>query len=265
MNRTRFAPTPSGFLHLGNIFNLLIVQIFSEIFSADILLRIDDGDKARVRKEYVEDIFRILDILEIQPKLGPRNFEEWLTKYSAEEHTQEIRKFFHLLTEKGLPQYVCKCSRTEIGSERKCVNRCASQNYGYVPGEFAIRAIYTLDDHPVIWRRDDLPSYHLSSIYDDELWKITHILRGDDLRVSTNFQKWIARFVPNSYFESAMVMHHPLKTDGMGIKFSKSVLNQGQPLSITSDQISVLHKEAEAWISKAVSEGGLEPPSPFGH
>ena len=265
MNRTRFAPTPSGFLHVGNIFNLLIVKIVSEIFSADILLRIDDSDKARTRKEYVEDIFRILNILEIQPNMGPRNFDEWLKQFSAEGRTQDLRNFYHMLTEKGLPQYVCKCSRNEIGSKRKCVNSCDRRNFEFIPGEFAIRAMYTPEEHPVIWRRDDLPSYHLSSIYDDELWKITHILRGNDLLFSTSFQQWIARFVPNSYFERAKVMHHPLKTDEMGRKFSKSVLNQGQPLTITSEQISGIHKEAEAWISKVVSEGGLEPPSPFGH
>ena len=55
--KTRFAPTPSGYLHLGNVYNALACQKWAKENNAKLVLRIDDIDQARFRIEYLEDIF----------------------------------------------------------------------------------------------------------------------------------------------------------------------------------------------------------------
>ncbi|MFM8896894.1 MAG: glutamate--tRNA ligase family protein, partial [Actinomycetales bacterium] len=68
---TRFAPTPSGFLHEGNAVNFLLVQRLADALGATVLLRIDDMDVDRLRDEYVEDIFEVLHWLGLQWQAGP--------------------------------------------------------------------------------------------------------------------------------------------------------------------------------------------------
>ena len=57
---TRFAPTPSGFLHLGNLYNLLLVERLAKQLGADLILRVDDLDRSRYRRKYAKDIFRMM-------------------------------------------------------------------------------------------------------------------------------------------------------------------------------------------------------------
>src|ERR1700761_6754186 len=81
-NKTRIAPTPSGFLHLGNVLSFAITAVIAEKTNAKILLRIDDLDRDRVNKQYVQDIFDTLNFLEIPWDGGPRNFGEYESEYS---------------------------------------------------------------------------------------------------------------------------------------------------------------------------------------
>ena len=67
----RYAPTPSGFLHEGNICNFLLVWVLARASGGKILLRIDDLDRERFRKPYLEDIFRKLDSLGLDYDEGP--------------------------------------------------------------------------------------------------------------------------------------------------------------------------------------------------
>ncbi|MCO6466579.1 MAG: hypothetical protein J5I53_08190 [Bradyrhizobiaceae bacterium] len=57
--RTRIAPTPNGYLHLGNAVNAVITWMRARMAGGSVLLRIDDVDQSRVRREYVEDVFRM--------------------------------------------------------------------------------------------------------------------------------------------------------------------------------------------------------------
>lgn len=58
--RSRLAPTPSGFLHAGNVVNFLVIDAIARASGATLVLRIDDLDRSRVRSEYVSDIFTTL-------------------------------------------------------------------------------------------------------------------------------------------------------------------------------------------------------------
>src|SRR5258708_37010017 len=80
--RTRIAPTPSGFLHLGNVVSFVRTVELGKRKGAKVLLRIDDLDRERVEPEYVQDIFDTLEFLELPWDEGPRNVEEFERDWS---------------------------------------------------------------------------------------------------------------------------------------------------------------------------------------
>ena len=73
--RTRIAPTPSGYLHVGNAYNFYLIQKYAKEKKGTILLRIDDFDFDRARDEYIEDIFKALEWLQITPDEDNHCFE----------------------------------------------------------------------------------------------------------------------------------------------------------------------------------------------
>ena len=75
--KTRIAPTPSGFLHVGNAVSFLITYCLAKSENGKLLLRIDDLDRERYRKEYLEDIFYALDWLGIQYDEGPSSVADF--------------------------------------------------------------------------------------------------------------------------------------------------------------------------------------------
>ena len=71
--KTRIAPTPSGYLHIGNVLSFVITAGLAEQTNARILLRIDDRDRDRMLPEFVDDIFETLQFLGIPCHEGPKN------------------------------------------------------------------------------------------------------------------------------------------------------------------------------------------------
>ena len=80
--RTRFAPTPSGYLHLGNAWSLALTWLLARSRGGSIHLRIDDLDAARLRPEYLEDIFASLEWLGLDWDGGPRDPADFLARHS---------------------------------------------------------------------------------------------------------------------------------------------------------------------------------------
>jgi glutamyl/glutaminyl-tRNA synthetase len=79
---TRYAPTPSGFLHLGNIYSFILTYHLAKKHQAKILLRIDDLDSDRIKPAYIQDIFDSLDFMELPYDLGPRLTKEYEAEFS---------------------------------------------------------------------------------------------------------------------------------------------------------------------------------------
>jgi len=238
---TRLAPTPSGFLHIGNCVNLTLVDWLARSHGGHVVLRIDDIDADRYRPEYVDDIFRVLDMLGVQWQGGPRSRPEFETSYAMRDKTQYYRAEAMSLHEAGLA-YVCTCSRAELraAGSRTCVRNCREGNLRLQPGAAALRmrvppgAAVETDGHIinidramgdfVIWRRDDQPSFQLASVIEDRDMKVTHVVRGEDLLASTAAQLFLAPSVNASTFTDARFIHHRLVTDPEGRKLSKSQL-----------------------------------------
>ena len=227
---TRIAPTPSGFLHEGNLVNFLLVQRLATDVGADIALRIDDMDVFRLRPDYVEDIFRCLEWLGIEWQAGPRDMAEYEAQAPVEDRAERYFERLEDMAKAGLPAFVCACSRRDLGRDARCERGCEEKRLKLTQGKTAIR-VRVPESEPelraamgdfVVWRREDLPAYQLQSLIDDEDLAITHIVRGEDLRDSTVAQRYLAQFIPDSKFLRAEIRHHALVLSTSGEKLSKS-------------------------------------------
>src|ERR1044072_306277 len=110
---SRIAPTPSGFIHVGNALNFILTSLLTDRESGTLRLRIDDLDSGRIRPEYLDDIFESLSWLGIQCDLGPTNVADHEMNYS-----QSLRIPLYLGAINSLVQngstFNCACSQTRI-------------------------------------------------------------------------------------------------------------------------------------------------------
>ncbi|MEZ4738952.1 MAG: glutamate--tRNA ligase family protein [Flavobacteriales bacterium] len=243
--RTRLAPTPSGFLHVGNAFNFLVSALLAKDSGSDLLLRIDDLDTERVRSEYVEDIFRSLEWLGIRCDKGPSGPEELATTWSQAHRLDRYRGLSQQLERMGM-LYPCACSRSEMAErvETGAPHACASTTsptvtpgspwrlripdpsvvrYKELSGRTVENDLFALMEDPVlITRGNGRPAYQLASLADDVDFGITFIVRGEDLRPSTTCQAFLADRLGLDDFAEVRFHHHHLIVDADGSKLSKS-------------------------------------------
>jgi glutamyl-tRNA synthetase len=220
---TRIAPTPSGYLHLGNVYHLLLTKLFKNLSDGSLHLRIDDHDHERFRLEYVEDIFEQLDWLEMTWTSGPATVNDFTKSYRQMDKLEYYRSlFFQFQLESQEKLYVCACSRTQL--QNASINPCREQKLIYTKNETTIRYFNDqLKLDGVIWRKDDLPSYHWVSLCEDIEHKINFIIRGEDLLESTHLQLAIAQdFTQFKNFTKCQFYHHSLIKNENGEKLSKS-------------------------------------------
>lgn len=226
--RTRIAPTPSGFLHEGNLYNFLLTKRAADELGLELRLRIDDLDAFRLREEYVEDVFRCLDWLGIAWTGAPQSIEEYRERVDAPGRIDHYYDRLQTMIDAGLPAFVCKCSRRDLSREARCEQGCRGKVLKLVAGKTAVRVHVppsTLGDVMgdfIVWRREDLPAYQLQSLVDDDEMRISHIVRGEDLLDSTRAQLYLAEYLDQSAFGDVQFLHHGLVTAENGTKLSKS-------------------------------------------
>lgn len=242
--RTRLAPTPSGFLHLGNALSFALTAWLARRHGASILLRIDDLDQARVRKEYVEDIFETLDFLSLPWDEGPRAADAVEIQYAQIHRLALYEQALLKLQERGLV-YACTCSRAQLerqGGEAIYSGTCRHRNLPLdTPGACwrlhttereeeitllnggRVRAVLPPALHDVVVRKKDgLPAYQLASVVDDLYYEVDLVVRGEDLWPSTIVQHQIAAQLGADKFSKIRFYHHPLLLEAEGQKLSKS-------------------------------------------
>ncbi|MBN7810718.1 tRNA glutamyl-Q synthetase [Algoriphagus sp. H41] len=242
---TRIAPTPSGFLHLGNAYSFLITKALAERHGAKILLRIDDLDRERYRAEYVEDIFETLDFLEIQIDQGPKDLRDFETDWSQIHRMGIYESALEKLKASG-KVFACDCSRKKIlqlDPSGYYLGQCIDRKYPLDKPESAWRVdtqesdFVKFTEYPdqkkselipqdtafyVVRKKDRLPAYHLTSVVDDELFGVDLIVRGSDLHSSTLAQLDLARIIGAEGFGQATFHHHALIKGLNKEKLSKS-------------------------------------------
>src|SRR5687768_9291602 len=112
-HKTRIAPTPSGYLHLGNALSMLVTAEFAKRYGCSILLRIDDIDQQRIRKEYIEDIFDTLKFLGIKWEEGPQTYEDYTNNFSQIKRLDIYNSALEQLKNSGRV-FACTCSRSDL-------------------------------------------------------------------------------------------------------------------------------------------------------
>nr|MBP9015837.1 glutamate--tRNA ligase [Candidatus Atribacteria bacterium] len=203
--RTRFAPSPTGFLHLGGARTALFNWALARKEGGKFILRIEDTDVARSTEEAVEVILDSLRWLGLYWDEGP---------YFQSKRLEIYRQYALLLLERGLA-YECFCTPEELEErrqktmaqgenwryDRKCWNlkeeekeelkkegRKSVLRFYIPPGETTFVDMLRgevhfqneeLDDF-VIMKSDGMPTYNFACVVDDALMKISHVIRGDD-------------------------------------------------------------------------------------
>jgi glutamyl/glutaminyl-tRNA synthetase len=236
VTRTRLAPTPSGFLHLGNILSFCLTAADARQHQATIRLRIDDLDRARLRPAYVEDIFDTLQFLGIPWHEGPADAADFNQHHSQLTRLPLYAGALNALRSAG-HVFACACSRTTP------VCTCRSRQFSLDSPGLAWRLDTTGDttvqfrdhrgvlqsgqlpgnlQHFVVRKKDGYPAYQLASVVDDTTFGIDYIVRGADLYPSTLAQLYLARVLGLTRFAQATFRHHALLTGPGGEKLSKS-------------------------------------------
>ena len=239
VKNTRIAPTPSGFLHVGNILSFAITSALARKNNAKVLLRIDDLDQARADTRYIQDIFDTLNYLEIPWDIGPQNVQEFNNEWSQTNRMRIYHEAIKKLCDKGLV-FACTCSRQQIRNSQPCL--CLGKQIPFntenaslrlltgsqgieittLTGQIIIAALPAKMRNFVIRRRDGIPSYQLASVVDDLYYDIDLIVRGEDLWASTIAQHELALALDDKRFSQVRFYHHPLLEESPGKKLSKS-------------------------------------------
>lgn len=217
--KTRIAPTPSGYLHLGNLLSFSITATLAIKAGASIHLRIDDMDRERVRAAYVQDIFDTLHFMGIPWDEGPENYEQFESRFSQRHRLDLYHEALKHLQGEGMV-YACSCSRSDLARGVLCPCREAPIPLDSPDTPWKLRA-ESMPDF-IVRKRDGYPAYQLSSVIDDLHYGIDFIVRGQDLFPSTQAQLYLATLLPENNFGSIQFYHHSLLADQSGEKLSKS-------------------------------------------
>lgn len=249
--RTRFAPSPTGYLHIGNAYSALVCQQWAEQHHAELLLRIEDIDFTRCRPEFAAGLIEDLEWLGIRWQGEVRYQSRHLDAYADA---------LERLREAGLV-YPCFCTRRDIQREiesaglaphaqdmpeiypgscrllsskerEKCLKdglpfawrldvqaalrRCGPLSWR--DGDGKSHAVRQALNDAVIGRKDIGVSYHLAVVVDDAAQGITHVIRGEDLEGSTGLHRLLQALLD---IPSPVYIHHPLLCNEAGERLAK--------------------------------------------
>ena len=225
--KTRLAPTPSGYLHLGNAFNFVLTWALSRRAGGSLRLRIDDIDQERARPEFVEDVFRSLEWLGVDWDHGPTGPDEFYQRFSQRYRIDRYEAVLQQMRKSGL-LFGCTCTRKQIretagtsgyaGTCRELQRDLDEQETAWRLNEASAAIPF-----PILRQKNGDPAYMLASVVDDVDYGITHVVRGEDLLASTQTQGLLSGVIEVlAPFSHVLVHHHPLLVDEAGEKLSKS-------------------------------------------
>lgn len=197
--RTRFAPSPTGYLHIGGARTALYSWIYARKMQGKFILRIEDSDLVRSTPESVQAILDAMSWLNLNYDEGPfyqthhlNRYQEVIAQlikegnayrcYCSKERLEQMREA--QLARKEKPRYDGHCRDSQQSSEAPYVVRFKNPQEGQVEFTDLIRGTLAFSnselDDLVIARSDGTPTYNFSVVVDDWDMKITHVIRGDD-------------------------------------------------------------------------------------
>ena len=274
--RTRFAPSPTGFLHLGHVANAIWVWRTAGERDGEVLLRIEDHDRTRCRHEYEAAILEDLDWLGFKPDIGSTDeFRAGRTELRQSDASNHYEAALDQLRARGLA-YVCACSRRTIAAESpdlfnaetRYPGTCRERGLRPGPGRgwrvvmeegaerFEDLRLGAQDQAPArqcgdVLIRDRLGTwtYQFAVVVDDMRQGIDLVIRGEDLLSSTGRQIRLARLLGRS--EPPAFLHHPLILKEPGQKLSKASADTGiRDLRAAGETAAHVIKKAERLAGK---------------
>ena len=213
--RTRFAPSPTGFLHVGGLRTALYAYLYAKQNGGDFILRIEDTDLERYVEGAVEAIYKALDLTGIKPDEGPNEGgaygpyvqtqrKEIYLKYAKELIDKgaayycfcDKERLDSLVNENGFKRYDKHClhlSKEEIEEKLKSgvpyVIRQNIDNEGVSSFEDMVYGHVEVPNNEledqILIKSDGLPTYNFANVVDDHLMGITHVIRGNEYLSST--------------------------------------------------------------------------------
>ena len=206
--RTRFAPSPTGYMHVGNLRTALYTYLIARHAGGKFILRIEDTDRGRLIEGATDVIYRTMAECCLEHDEGP-DVGGPVAPYIQSERMAMYKEYAELLVEKGCA-YRCFCEKTESEEDSGEFNReddpcrfmSADESLRRMQaGEpYVIRQLIphegtttfhdeifgditventTLDDQVLI-KRDGLPTYNFANVIDDHMMGITHVVRGSE-------------------------------------------------------------------------------------
>ncbi len=213
--RTRFAPSPTGFMHIGNLRTCLYGYLFAKQNNGDFLLRIEDTDQDRFVDGAIEAIYRTLNLSGIQVDEGPLNGGNY-GPYIQSERKEIYLKYAKELIDKGAAYY-CFCTKERLSElkekdgfakyDKHCLHLSKkeieenlkkgipyvirqniptegfSEYDDMVFGHISIKNEEMEDN--ILIKSDGMPTYNFANVIDDHLMRISHVMRGMEYLSST--------------------------------------------------------------------------------
>ncbi|OGP88209.1 MAG: glutamate--tRNA ligase [Deltaproteobacteria bacterium RBG_19FT_COMBO_43_11] len=230
--RVRFAPSPTGELHVGNARTALFNWMFARHFGGDFILRIEDTDESRSALSYQLNLYEDLKWLGLDWEEGPYKQSERLEIYKShlqklvekdlvypcyctQEELEDERQA--LILSKRMPRYMGKCRNLtlEQRKQREKEGRWPSFRFKAQPQviefEDVIRGAMKFEGEAIgdfiIMRSNGMPAYNFAVVIDDYLMKITHVIRGEDHLSNTALQLMLYKALE---YEPPIFAHHSL-------------------------------------------------------
>ena len=248
--RGRLAPSPTGYLHLGHAQTFWVAQKRARSKGGALILRNEDLDRARAKNKFVEAMIEDLRWFGLEWSEGP-DLGGPFAPYNQSERIAHYVEAFEELRARGMV-YPCECTRKDVAqaltaphaNEEEpvypgtCRNRRRlsattaraginwrfqvpdNERIAFLDTGFGAQSFVAGKDFGdfLVWRKDDLPSYQLAVVVDDAAMRISEVVRGADLLVSTARQLLLyraLRLTPPGFHHCFLV------TDARGIRLAK--------------------------------------------
>ncbi len=277
--KVRFAPSPTGYLHAGNVRTAIITWLYARKHEGHFLLRIDDTDTERSKPEYEEDIENALMWLGLgwDEKARQRDraghYEELIQKlkdsgrlYACYETADELSLKRKALLGRGKPPIYDRAALS-LTDEQKAAYEAEGRSphwrfkldHAPIQWDDLVRGPVGFNgadlSDPVVIREDGRPLYHLCSVIDDMDYDITHVVRGEDhvSNTAAHIQMFEALGAPVPIFA-----HLPMISDTEGGKLSKRLGSMSARDFRDEEKL-----EPMAVVSLLARLGSADPIQPF--
>ena len=217
--RTRFAPSPTGYMHIGNLRTALYTYLIARKNKGEFILRIEDTDQERFVEGAIDVIYNTLKIVGLEHDEGPDIGGEYGPYVQSERKDIYAHYAHELIKAKGA--YICFCTKERLDALREqcqkageqfrydgfckgipieeafkreaagepCVVRQIIPDTGATSFDDVVFGTISLEnstlDEGVLLKSDKMPTYNFANVVDDHLMRITHVMRGSEYLSST--------------------------------------------------------------------------------